>query len=229
MSGVLTCVMSCLLIGWPEATGGSPRAHREVLPILGARHWVSVGSAVELLEREGDRKDLEAAIEASRTSGRVVVVLGAVTGALTRHRVLWGACDPLVTPRPLGPLHDVARETGGPLAAAIDAAGSREAVLDAALGELAARDPTTLVVEDLHWADDATLDLVALLGRRLVRSRGCLVITCRTDALRERPEVRRVLGSLPRECVHRIEPQALTPDAVEELARRAGRDAADLH
>src|SRR5215217_1484219 len=218
MSGVLTCVMSSLLIGWPEATGGSPRAHREVLPILGARHWVSVGSAVELLEREGDRKDLEAAIEASRTSGRVVVVLGeagigktalvgAVTGALTRHRVLWGACDPLVTPRPLGPLHDVARETGGPLAAAIDAAGSREAVLDAALGELAARDPTTLVVEDLHWADDATLDLVALLGRRLVRSRGCLVITCRTDALRERPEVRRVLGSLPRECVHRIEPQ----------------------
>ena len=83
-----------------------------------------------------------------------------------------------------------------------------------------------LVIEDLHWADDATLDLVALLGRRLVRSPGCLIVTSRREAL---PEVRRVLGALPRECVRRIEPEALTARAVEALAREAGRDAADLH
>ena len=67
-----------------------------------------------------------------------------------------------------------------------------------------------LVVDDLHWPDDGTLDLVALLGRRLARSPGCLVLTCRPDALAERPEVRQVLAALPRECVRRIEPAALS-------------------
>ena len=83
-----------------------------------------------------------------------------------------------------------------------------------------------LVIEDLHWADDATLDLVALLGRRLVRSPGCLILTSRSEAL---PEVRRVLTAFPRECVRRIEPTPLSADAVAHLARAAGRDASDLH
>ena len=42
------------------------------------------------------------------------------------------------------------------------------------------------MIEDLHWADDATLDLVALLGRRLVRSPGCLILTSRSEALSPR-------------------------------------------
>ena len=72
---------------------------------------------------------------------------------------LWGACDPLITPRPLGPLRDMAGQVGGEFAAAV-ADGSREDVLAAALEELA--DARLVVIEDLHWADDATLDLVAL-------------------------------------------------------------------
>ena len=112
----------------------------------------------------------------ARAAGRVVVVAGEAgigkTALVTRcpraapaRRVLWGACDPLITPRPLGPLRDVARDAGGRLLAASIGRGSREHVLDAALDELA--DAAVLVIEDLHWADDATLDLVALLGRRL--------------------------------------------------------------
>jgi DNA-binding CsgD family transcriptional regulator/tetratricopeptide (TPR) repeat protein len=187
---------------------------------------------VELLEREAEREVLEAAIEESGSEGRVVVVTGeagigktALVAAVCRPRALWGACDPLITPRPLGPLRDVARQAGGAFATAVG--GSREEVLSAALDELEAS--SVLVVEDLHWADDATLDVVALLGRRLARSRGCLVLTCRSDALSDRPEVRRVLGALPRECLRRIEPPALSADAVALLARQAGRDAGDLH
>jgi DNA-binding CsgD family transcriptional regulator/tetratricopeptide (TPR) repeat protein len=183
---------------------------------------------------------LETSIEEARTAGRVVFVLGeagigktalvaSAARALDSRRVLWGACDPLVTPRPLGPLRDVARQVGGPIAAALDGSGSREDVLAATLDELAAGESSVLVVEDLHWADDATLDLVALLGRRLPRARGCLVVTCRSDALGERPEVQRVLGAVPRECVRRIEPRALSEDAVAILARRAGREPSDLH
>src|SRR4051794_35246953 len=178
------------------------------------------------------------ALERSRTAGRVVVVVGeagigktalvsTTGGQANGRRVLWGVCDPLVTPRALGPLHDVARVVGGPLAAAVEAS-AREDVLAATLDELE-RDACVLVVEDVHWADDATLDLLALLGRRLGRARGCLILTCRSDALRERPEVQRVLTALPRECADRIEPRPLSPDAVAALAERAGRDAADLH
>jgi DNA-binding CsgD family transcriptional regulator/tetratricopeptide (TPR) repeat protein len=193
---------------------------------------------VELLERDEERSVLREALDASRATGRIVVVageagigksalVGAACGELGTRRVLWGACDPLLTPRTLGPLRDVARETGGALADALGDHASREAILAAVLDELAGGRGTVLVMEDVHWADDATLDLVALLGRRLARSRGCLVLTCRSDALG--PEVRRVLGSLPREVVARIEPAPLSPDAVEALARQAGRPAGDLY
>jgi DNA-binding CsgD family transcriptional regulator len=191
---------------------------------------------VELLERDDERAVLTAAIAESGDAGRVVVVGGeagigktalvtAVCGELNGRRVLWGACDPLITPRAMGPLRDVARAAGGPLLAALD--GSREDVLAAALDELA--DAAVIVIEDLHWADDGTLDLVALLGRRLVRSPGALVLTCRTEPLVERPEVRRVLATLPRECARRIEPPALSAAAVAMLAERAGRAMPDLH
>jgi hypothetical protein len=195
-------------------------------------------ASVELLERDGDHAVLAAAIDESRAAGRVVVVVGeagigktalvaSACAALGPARpVLWGACDPLITPRPLGPLRDVARAAGGAMLAAVED-GSREGVLDAALDELAGC--AVLVVEDIHWGDDATLDLVALLARRLVRSRGCLIVTCRSDALSGRPEVSRVLGALPRECVRRIAPAPLSAEAVAVLAVRAGRDPAALH
>src|SRR4051812_50087972 len=105
----------------------------------------------------------------------------------------------------MGPLRDVARQAGGALRAAVDGAGSREDVLTAALDELAAA--AVIVVEALHWADDGTLALVALLGRRLVRATGCLILTCRTEGLAERSEVRRVIAGLPRESLVRVEPE----------------------
>src|SRR5215211_6809874 len=185
---------------------------------------------MDLLERDADRQALEAAIAGSAASGRVVVVRGEagigktalVASVAETRRVLWGACDPLITPRPMGPLRDVAREAGGALAEAVE--GSREDLLSAVLDEL--RAPAALVVEDLHWADDATLDFVALLGRRLPRSRGCLILTCRPE---RRPEVQRVLAALPRERVRLLEPEGLSERAVALLAERAGRAAADLH
>ncbi len=187
---------------------------------------------MDLLERDGERAVLAAAIEESVDSGRIVLVVGeagigktALVADVCRDAegVLWGACDPLITPRPMGPLRDVAGLLGEEFESAIEA-GARERVLTAMLNALAGG--AVLVIEDLHWADDATLDLVALLGRRLARARGCVIVTCRVET---RLEVRRVLGALPREAMRRIEPAALSADAVAELAQRAGRDPADLH
>src|SRR5712691_12809217 len=73
--------------------------------------------------------------------------------------VLWGSCDALRTPRPLGPLRDIARMAGGELSRVMVAETPRHAMFTAFLDQLAARD-TIAVVEDAHWADAATLDLL---------------------------------------------------------------------
>ena len=198
----------------------------------------SVG--VMLLERESDVADFEQALAEARSAGRIVLVAGeagigkttlvrSVLGAADGMRVLWGACDALVVARSLGPVHDVARLTGGALAEAVENGAGREPLLAALLDELSALRPTTIAIEDLHWADEATLDVIALLSRRLPETRGCLVLTCRSEALAGREDVRRVLESLPAAHVTRIEPAPLSEAAVQRLARRARRDAADLY
>ena len=56
----------------------------------------------------------------------------------------------------------------------------REALLSV-LGSLLGDDrPTVFVVEDAHWADDATLDVLRWLVRRLVDHRGLVVLTYRS-------------------------------------------------
>src|ERR1700689_431912 len=84
-------------------------------------------------------------------------------------QVLWGACDALFTPRPLGPVHDIARQAEGPLLAAVNSGANRDKIFAAVLDELE-RTRTLVVFEDLHWADEATLDLLKYLGRRILRS-----------------------------------------------------------
>ena len=193
-----------------------------------------------LLERESNVADFEQALAEARSAGRIVLVGGeagigkttlvrSVLGAADGMRVLWAACDALVVARSLGPVHDVARRTGGALAEAVENGAGREPLLAALLDELSALRPTTIAIEDLHWADEATLDLIALLSRRLPETRGCLVLTCRTEALAAREDVRRVLESLPAAHVTRIEPAPLSVAAVQRLARGARRDAADLY
>jgi hypothetical protein len=97
---------------------------------------------------------------------------------------LRGACDDLIAPRSFGPLHDAARGTTGPLAAAVAAGADRDAVFDAVFAELdASGGPVVLVVEDLHWADDATLDWLRYLARRIARRRALIIASYRDDEL----------------------------------------------
>jgi len=142
-------------------------------------------------------------------------------------RVLWGACDALFTPRLLAPLHDIARQTQKALLAAI-AAGNREAIFTAALDELERGPPALVVLEDMHWADDATLDLFKFLSRRIHRTHALLVITYRDDELGPRHPLRFVLGELPRGDLRRLRLVPLSESAVTELADDAGRPAAGL-
>jgi DNA-binding CsgD family transcriptional regulator len=143
------------------------------------------------------------------------------------RRVLWGACDPLHTPRPLGPLRDVADAAGGELLE-VTAAGARPPELVAALlRELRATPGTVLVLEDLHWADEGTLDALRLLGRRIVGVPSLAIATFRDQA--DHP-LRVVLGELATAAgVERIRLAPLSAEAVRALAEPHGVDGDDLH
>ena len=107
--------------------------------------------------------------------------------------MLWGACDALFTPRPLGPLHDMAAQTSGTLPALLTGTADRTRIFSAMLAELQGR-PVIAVIEDVHWADEATLDLLRYLGRRIARTAALLVLTYRDDELGPGHPLRTVLG-----------------------------------
>nr|BFE63483.1 AAA family ATPase [Dactylosporangium thailandense] len=164
-------------------------------------------------------------------NGRIALVAGeagigktslvrAFTDAV-RDPVWLGACDPLVTPRALGPWHDIARRAGGALAAALDAQRPPlPALLDAL--EHPGRRPV-IVIEDLHWADAASLDLLVLLARRIERLRARLVLTYRDDETPGHP-LHATLAAFPRDVVRRVPLPRLSRACVAEQAGRAGRD-----
>src|SRR6266480_3844934 len=125
---------------------------------------------MELLERSSFLDVLAGyAAEAKRGSGRLVLVSGeagigktalieAFQAQLDGARWLWGACDALLTPRPLGPLFDVAAQAGGQLSELCDQGAGPDRLFGAFLAELDS--PTALtvaVIEDVHWADEATI------------------------------------------------------------------------
>jgi DNA-binding CsgD family transcriptional regulator/tetratricopeptide (TPR) repeat protein len=143
-------------------------------------------------------------------------------------RVLWGGCDALFAPRPLGPLYDIARQTQGALLAAISSNANREVIFASALNELE-RTQTLVVLEDMHWADEATLDLLKYLGRRIQSARAILVVSYREDEVGPRHPLRFVIGDLPRTATHRMSLLPLSEPAVAQLARLAGQSSAGLH
>lgn len=143
--------------------------------------------------------------------------------------VLRGACDAFRTPRPLGPLLDIARAAGGRLRAVAEGEPNRERLFSSFVTLLERRKPTTVIIEDVHWADLATLDLLTFLGRRTRETAALVIVTFRDDELAPDHPLRDVLATLPRSAVVRLALPRLSPQAVAALARDAGRTAGDLH
>ncbi|MFC5137734.1 AAA family ATPase [Actinomycetospora rhizophila] len=189
-----------------------------------------MGVGVRVLERGEVLAELDAALAAARDgAGRTVLLAGEAglgkttvlrtwTAELGDVRLLEGACDDLVTSRTLGPFHDAALDAPA-LRAAL--AGGTDAVYDAVLTELATP-VTVLVVEDGHWADEATLDVLAVAARRVARLPAVLVLSYRDDEVDHGSHLQRLLGGLPAATTRRPELRPLTVGAVTELAGAAG-------
>jgi DNA-binding CsgD family transcriptional regulator len=190
----------------------------------------------ELLERQPALEALRAAAaQGTAGRGRLVLVAGeAGVGktALVRRfceqegDLLWGSCDPLFTPRPLGPFIEIAAQVGGDLATAVETGSGPHGIVAALLASAAG----IIVLEDLHWADEATLDVVRLLARRVAATAGLVIATYRDDELGRTHPLRLVLGEVATQpAVIRIRLAPLSPAAVAELAGPAGLDAARLY
>ena len=161
----------------------------------------------KLLERDDVLDDLRAmVIDAPAGPGRVVLLSGeaGVGKSAVAERVgleagelrIWaGGCEQLFAARPLGPLVDIASGAGGQLAAVVGHGERPHEVLPVLLDELRAT-PTLMLIEDAQWADEATLDLLALVGRRIAGTRSVLLITFRDDELSIDHPLRQLLGSL---------------------------------
>lgn len=145
-----------------------------------------------------------------------------------RGPVYWGACDALQTPRPLGPLFDIATQLGGELQNALHGNVERLRVFSSFLAELV-RPPALIVLEDLHWADEATLDFLRYVGRRIGRTHSLVIVSFRSDEVGPTHPLRLVLGDLATSGAKRLSPQPLSVSAIRELVSEPDIDAAELH
>ena len=189
-----------------------------------------------LLERDGPLNELLATARNAAAGRGGTVLLEGEAGigktSLLREfaahadkscRVLWGWCEALFTPRPLGPLQDMAQALDPQIAALLEQTAAPERLFPTLLNALQhVQRPTVLVFEDVHWADNATLDLVKYLGRRIALVRAVLVLSVRSDEVGADHPLTHVVGDLPSATVTRIALGPLSADAVVALAREGG-------
>lgn len=210
---------------------------------------------MDLLERAEPMADLGGLLDEAAAGRGHMVFVGGEAGigksvlverfcrdAEARATVLVGACDSLSTPRPLGPLADIAAAAGGALARAVLAEGRRPEAFRLFLDVLggrgvghgraagASRPATVAVFEDVHWADEATLDLIRYLARRIASVPCLLILTYRDDEIGARHPLRGVLGDLATmPTLERVTLRRLSLEAVTELAEGSGFDPVELH
>ncbi|MGE2723932.1 AAA family ATPase [Mycolicibacterium pulveris] len=195
-----------------------------------------------LTERAHSLGELTAVADEARAGrGGVVIVCGESGVGKTsfveaflkrwpdRERVLWGVCDPLTTPRPLGPIHDLADQFE-PLTQQVLRGSDRPYEIFAAVFEELAAQPSVLVIDDMHWADQATVDLIRFVLRRIRRTHSLVVGAVRDDEIAIAHPMRLLLGDVARSTTAvSLKLSPLSLDAVTEFVGDRSVDPVWLH
>jgi DNA-binding CsgD family transcriptional regulator len=193
---------------------------------------------VDVVEREPQIAQLRRAMRGALRRGRVVAVTGepgagkttllrAVTSSPGAARVARGLCDPLATPRPLGPLHDVLAELGAVHSITGPTVPSE---VGARLGAALRDEPTTVIVEDAQWIDEASVDVLRFLVRRVEALPTLLLLTYRADEIGPAHTLRPLLGDIARlEHATTISLDPLSLEAVTALLRTTSLDPQRVH
>ena len=194
---------------------------------------------VGLLERDEVLDHLDGLLgEASWRRGRLIVLRGEAGVGKTSvveafasgraGRVLWGMCDPVVPPRPLAPIFDIAQQVGGMLQAALDDPDPHRLV-SAFLAILRADGgPWVAVIEDVQWADEGTLDILRVVGRRAAQLKGLVIVTVRDDEVGPGHPLSIALGEIPAASTVSITLPPLSEAGVAALSAGRGVDPAAL-
>lgn len=164
-------------------------------------------------------------------AGKTTLVREAAHRYTSKALVLMGGCDPLTTPRPLSPLLDVISDPHSGLGDLLESTADPVILFSEFLRRLkgTAR-PTILIIEDVHWADEGTLDFIRFLGRRVRESKAVVICTYRDDEVNPGHPLRVLIGDLAtREAIQRLYVQPLSIEAVRALTRGTSVDAGRLH
>ncbi|HEX6034552.1 MAG TPA: AAA family ATPase, partial [Anaerolineales bacterium] len=198
---------------------------------------------MELIEREQQLKKLSdiwsqvkvgkghiALVSGEAGIGKTSLIARFVAKQGRSTRVLWGACDDLFSPQPLGPFLDIALQTQSDLLQLIQSGADRLTISMQLFIDLQKHPtPTIIVLEDLHWADEATLDVVKFLGRRIQLAKVLLILSYRDDEISSKHPLHFLLGDFSPHLTTRIPVPRLSENAVELLAQQAGRRQEDLY
>lgn len=189
-----------------------------------------------LLERQNFLDELsQAAAAVKADSGKTILITGeAGVGktSLIKHftdrlnsgtEVLLGACDDLLTPRPLGPLYDIAYQVESDLIKKLTGQTARADIFSDFLNYLQrGTNLKVVVIEDIHWADEATLDLIKFLTRRINRSKVILMLSYRDEEVGQGSMLRSLFADLNYSEIKRMRLYPLTEKSVIHLMQDAG-------
>jgi DNA-binding CsgD family transcriptional regulator/tetratricopeptide (TPR) repeat protein len=140
-----------------------------------------------------------------------------------RARILWGTCDALFAPRPLGPLYDISAQLKNDLINLLNSHSERSVIFSKFLSNIQeSKLPNIIIIEDVHWADELTFDLIKYLGRRANKINSILIITYRHDEISSEHPLRFVLGDIPSQNLVKIKLPVLSENMVNVLAEVHG-------
>ena len=146
------------------------------------------------------------------------------------YKIYRGTCDALFTPRPLAPFYDIVWQMEAETWENIVNITDRSRLFAGLLRKLENQKQTIIIVfEDIHWADEATLDFIKFLARRITQLRCLFILTYRDNEIHSSHPLRNVLGQLTPGFFTRLQLTSLSRNAVEKLAREKGWSGEDVY
>lgn len=146
------------------------------------------------------------------------------------YKLYQGTCDALFTPRPLAPLYDILLQAKSDLWKSSTGIEERAALFTNFFHELVnQKEPIIIVFEDIHWADEATLDFIKFLARRITQLPCLFILTYRDNEIHSQHPLRHVLGQLPPDSFTRMHLPHLSRQVVEKMAGEKGYSGEDVY
>ena len=198
---------------------------------------------MELVEREEFLAQLHRLFQkASKGDGHTVFIAGeagigksSLVKAFSRdhndHTLVYqGACDALFTPRPLAPLYDILWEISDQDWPEHPSIEERSALFTGFFRELSAKNQRSIIIfEDIHWADEATLDFIRFFSRRLPQLRCLFILTYRDNEIPSNHPLRNIMGQLSPDIFSRMTLTPLSREAVQRMADQRGYSGEDVY